>query len=468
MRTLYVDCSYLCEHTQLNTGIQRVVRQVVAHFMALGPQRGFHIQPVRISQGRFELLSVDDLYPRQPVDGSEPANAPSRPSLSLRLKRYLIDVYNTGREFMAALLGNGAKVRGFLFAPRNKFGLTFLLHSATIKPLKALRGSDSSIPAADAFDPIREGDILLLLDSTWYSNIWPSVEEARSRGARVIAVIYDLIPITHRQFCDDFLAEVFKEWFFDSLTRVEGYIGISHTVQRDLEAFMQRQFGDKAQAKSFDYFLLGADFNHSPKSGKTVRPALAETFSSRPTYIIVSTVEPRKNHQYLLHAFEEAWKNGMEINLAIVGRPGWKVEHIFAQIYGSRQYGNRLFYFSDLNDEELGYCYQHAKMLVFPSIAEGFGLPIVESLAHGLPVIASDTPVHREVGGDKIAYVDLDNPSSLVELLREFEHRGIPDALKVPAGYRWLSWQESSTMLFDKVEAMANTKSVSDQTREIA
>jgi len=142
--------------------------------------------------------------------------------------------------------------------------------------------------------------------------------------------------------------------------------------------------------------------------------------------------------------------------LCIVGRMGWKVEALLRRIEQHPEKNVRLFWWSDLSDDELLYCYGNAKMLLFPSFIEGFGLPLVESLSNGLPVLASDTPIHREIGGEQIGYFDLADPHSLKEKLLAIEASGIPDSLQVSPGYQWLSWLESSRMLLNKMNGIAS------------
>jgi len=217
----------------------------------------------------------------------------------------------------------------------------------------------------------------------------------------------------------------------------------------------------------FDYFWLGGDFDaksgvHAVESaGKglddlSVRPALVESLASNPSYLMVSTVEPRKNHQYLLDTFDLLWAQGADVNLCIVGRMGWKVEALLRRIEQHPEKNVRLFWWSDLSDDELLYCYGNAKMLLFPSFIEGFGLPLVESLSNGLPVLASDTPIHREIGGEQIGYFDLADAHSLKDKLLAIEASGIPDSLQVSPGYQWLSWLESSRMLLNKMQGMGS------------
>ncbi|WP_151704821.1 glycosyltransferase family 4 protein [Nitrincola alkalilacustris] len=455
MRTIYIDCSYLADHVDLNTGIQRVVRQVVQHFYQFGDEQGFRVQPVLISHGRFELLTQAMLYPAHTDDTDGGTLRKPRVSFRHALISYLKGVYHAGREMLSALAGHHSGVRRFLYAPRQQFGLNRIIELSLLSPARWCLGKLSarkSVKAdSGAFSVIREGDLLLLLDSSWYCNIWPSVAQARAQGASVTAVIYDLIPITHRQFCDDFLAQVFARWFTESLEHVERYVAISRTVRDDLQAYMRKEHGSRVDNKQFEYFLLGADFGYESPSDESVRPELKEALAERHTYLMVSTIEPRKNHAFVLDAFDELWSEGRNVNLLLAGRPGWKVEALLERIRYHPALNKRLFCWHDLSDSELDYCYRHARMLIFPSVVEGFGLPIIESLHHRLPVLASDTPVHREVGGEQIGYFSLEHHLALVEWIQRIEHDGVPEQLQVSDHFKWLSWRESSQMLLSKL-----------------
>ncbi|GGY55395.1 hypothetical protein GCM10011297_30180 [Bacterioplanes sanyensis] len=506
MRTLYIDCSSLIEHVELNTGIQRVVRQAVRHLQTIAPEHGYKAQPVVISHGRFLSITEDQLYPKAkaPVyesaeqEDEEPdtqkeqdnglqAYAAAPESLKRKVLAYLYGVYSGSQAFLLGLAGNTDAARNFIFAPRQRFGLNWLVYNSVVAPVKAVRSlltrpqsdaiatkvhshsadtSDQSVEPAedssvekehtgnDSFSVVNDGDILLLLDSSWHNNIWPSVESIRDNGAKVVAVIYDLIPITHPQFCDAHLVKVFNSWFKDSVGMVDGFVAISDTVRQDVQQFLQQQKSDAFTPEQFDYFWLGTDFKYT-ESDEEVRGAITQHLMERPTYLIVSTIEPRKNHKTVLNAFEQLWQQGREVNLAFVGKPGWKVEKLLTRIRRHPENGKRLFHWQNLSDAELQYCYENAHMLIFPSYAEGFGLPIIESLGHGLPVMASDIPIHREVGGERVAYFPVEDEQALAQMVANFEDNGIPDALRVPEDFNWLNWQQATQQLMDKVEKLA-------------
>jgi alpha-1,2-rhamnosyltransferase len=221
-------------------------------------------------------------------------------------------------------------------------------------------------------------------------------------------------------------------------------------VQKDVERYIEHN-GLLPVGRSIiiDHFHLGADF--SPPEAGSVRASLQEVFGEEPVYLIVSTIEPRKNHVYLIDAFDRLWDRGVRVRLLIVGRVGWKVDALMQRLRTHPLRDKALFLFHDLSDAELAHAYRHAKALVFPSHVEGFGLPIIEAMQHGLPVIVSDIPVHREVAGERACFVSLDDTQSLVDCIESIETNGMPDTCRPDADFHWLTWRESTHQLLRKI-----------------
>ena len=128
---------------------------------------------------------------------------------------------------------------------------------------------------------------------------------------------------------------------------------------------------------------------------------------------MVGTIEPRKGHRFVLAAMEELWRNGNETQLVIVGKEGWRSHDITRSISENPRLGKRLFWLPRASDELLEQLYAQASALVAASANEGFGLPLVEAAQHGLPIIARDIPVFREVAGDHAFYFSDDRPVPL-------------------------------------------------------
>lgn len=109
--------------------------------------------------------------------------------------------------------------------------------------------------------------------------------------------------------------------------------------------------------------------------------------------------------------------------------------------------GNRLFLVESPTDEEISALYQDASGLIFLSIGEGFGLPLVEAAHYGIPIVCSDIPVFREVAGEFATYVQLDSTHNMGEAILKWwnlKQSGlIPDTHKMPK----LTWEESAEQM---------------------
>ena len=129
---------------------------------------------------------------------------------------------------------------------------------------------------------------------------------------------------------------------------------------------------------------------------------------NKPYFVILGTIEPRKNHWLLL----QLWRQLIERlgqaapSLVIIGQRGWECENVVDLLERCTTLRGFVFEYSACTDSELAAWLLHARALLFPSFTEGFGMPLVEALAMGVPVIASDLPVFREIAGDIPEYID--------------------------------------------------------------
>ena len=127
-----------------------------------------------------------------------------------------------------------------------------------------------------------------------------------------------------------------------------------------------------------------------------------------------------------------------------------------SEIESHPRIGKQLIWLSNASDTDLLYCYKHSKALLFPSQAEGFGLPLVEGLRHGLPVIASDIPVHRAAGGIYCSYVDPRNPDSLAAVIGTAESSGAFPEVKPWSRALLVDWNASARDFIDKCKKAAD------------
>ena len=129
---------------------------------------------------------------------------------------------------------------------------------------------------------------------------------------------------------------------------------------------------------------------------------------SRPYFVMLGTIEPRKNHWLML----QLWRQLIETlgakapRLVIIGQRGWECENVVDLLERCETLADVVFEYPSCSDAELASWLHHAQALLFPTFAEGFGMPLVEALGLGVPVIASDLPVFREIAGTIPEYAD--------------------------------------------------------------
>lgn len=212
-------------------------------------------------------------------------------------------------------------------------------------------------------------------------------EWVRRRRLRPIHLIHDLIPITHPQFCRDGEDERHRRRMLTALDTASGIVANSaHTLDTMRE------------------FAIGEGRLMPPATvawpGTPALPVLPPRPAAEPTFVILGTIEGRKNHSMLLALWRQLLENdgiATKPRLVIVGRRGWQADEVFAEL-DSGIFGDSVVELGPLDDSGLAEVLSRSRALLFPSITEGYGIPLVEALAAKVPVIASDLPVFREIG----------------------------------------------------------------------
>lgn len=320
-------------------------------------------------------------------------------------------------------------------------------------------------PISDNVIEPQAGDILLGLDFSGQKLI--SAEASglhagyRKLGVSTHFIVFDILPLTMPDFFPPEADASFREWLL-AVLRQEGVLCISKAVAEDLSAWVQQENIDLASSTRIDWFHLGADIDEAaPSMGlpDTAGGVLSE-LQSRPTFLMVGTIEPRKGHLQVLDAFSQLWERGLDVNLVIVGAEGWKpvaheyrrsIPEIVERLRTSSEGGRRLFWLEGISDEYLEKTYAASDCLIAASEGEGFGLPLIESARHGLPVLARDIPVFREVAGNNAFYfrgsTAEDLAAAIDEWLSLYKRGNHPTSGNMP----WLTWKESAAMLLERI-----------------
>lgn len=209
------------------------------------------------------------------------------------------------------------------------------------------------------------------------------------RGLRPVFFLHDLIPLTHPEYCRPGESKKHFQRLKTMLSVGQGIVVNSADTRHALEAFAARE--GWAVPPCAVAFLAPAQL----AAPATERPLAA------PYFVTLGTIEPRKNHLLLLHVWRQMVQELGDAapRLVVIGQRGWECEQVVDLLDRCDILRGFVFEKSRCSDAELANWLGHSQALLFPSFVEGFGMPLVEALALGVPVLASDLPVFRETAG---------------------------------------------------------------------
>lgn len=226
---------------------------------------------------------------------------------------------------------------------------------------------------------------------------------------RPIYLVHDLIPITHPQFCRSGEAAKHEERMRTVLATAAGVVANS---QHTLDTLAQFANSERADMPPAMVAWPACATGRTSQSAAAAQPA---------NFVILGTIEGRKNHILLLSVWKQLLAQlGNDCpRLIIVGRRGWQADQVF-EMLDTFDFKGKVIEAGALDDAALAQVLGTAQALLFPSFAEGFGIPLVEALAAGIPVIASDLPVFREIAGDLPELLPPDDDAAWLAMITEY------------------------------------------------
>jgi len=268
--------------------------------------------------------------------------------------------------------------------------------------------------------------------------------------APMIATIHDLSYLVVPEFAHPSLKRYLESSVPRTLRRASHVIAVSEMTRQDI---IERYNVDPSRVSTI---YNGVDGWFYEPDQAAVDRAIEHFGLRRPYFIIVGTVEPRKNHLALLHAFAQLYEKRKDVSLAIVGSPGWLSEPIIAEIEKSAM-SMPVRYLRFVDDTWIPALYAGSVALVAPSWYEGFGLPVLEAMACGAAVITSDRGSLPEVAGGNAILVP---PGDIEELSASMERLLDDSALRAElvrigrehaASFSWRAAAEAHIRLYRQV-----------------
>ncbi|WP_010219027.1 glycosyltransferase family 4 protein [Sphingomonas sp. PAMC 26621] len=249
---------------------------------------------------------------------------------------------------------------------------------------------------------------------------------------RAVHLIHDLIPIETPEYCRPGEADKHIRRMTNALASASGIIGNS-----------------QATVDALERFAISRELRHPPTTtawlaGDVLPASATATVLDRPYFVSVGTIEGRKNHLLLLQTWQRlvARLGDRAPLLVLVGQRGWEAAAAFALLDRATDLRGAVREYGRCDDTELAGLLRGARALLMPSFAEGFGMPVIEALQLGAPVIASDLAVFREIAGTIPTFLPAHDAVAWEQAILDFCAPAPERARQIEAmrGYRVPDW----------------------------
>lgn len=389
-------------------------------FMRIRIRTPFIFERLIVSYGRRQLLNSD-----RPVD------------LSVGRRRLLLDVSVISRH------DAGTGIQRFVRAVFNELQ-TNVGEQFVLCPVAATRKKKYShvvwngVGISD--DAGREvsitpSDIFLGLDFSTHavSQYRHQLADWKRIGAKLYFIVHDLLPEQHPEWFSTAAVLSYRAWIKSVALLADGIFCNSLDTERNFIGYCKKRYGIGEDDLTTSVLPMGWNIASAiPTMGLPHDFAdLLDCIGRCASVLMVGTLEPRKGHAQVLAAFNRLWSQGKDCNLVIVGHPGWKTESLQNEIRNHPELNRRLFWLDDASDEALQGLYVTCDGVLIASLAEGYGLPMIEAMGHGKHILARDLPVFREqaqIAGAPPPFLPLSMLAGLSSAVEYF----IPCADKVP------------------------------------
>lgn len=390
-------------NTPSNSGIQRVVRKLSAELI----NQYDNIEFIRWNKKRKEYFPVD---PNLKTCRFEEYGGPDHSTIN---QSWDVDDIQNGRTCFYYL----GRSLGF-FTRRCKLSLDALLNT-------------------------QQKNWLLLPELMTEKEANSIFDYAKKRQLKIATIFYDAIPVNHPEWVNERIRENHRG-YMRAISKSDLIIPISKNSGNDFATFCVNE--NIAIPKIVPCLLAGDPQKVRPTN--TTSPSIQNPIK----ILCVGTLEERKNHRNLLKAFEIVYKDYKNLSLTLVGSEYQGAPGIKEMVEEKMAQNSNLFWLSKVSDKELFDLYNECSFTIFPSLDEGFGLPIIESLWYGKACISANHGVMNELARDGgCLTTDVASPESIADSIRSLiDDRDLLKKLSQEANQRAIrTWHEYASEVYE-------------------
>ena len=326
------------------------------------------------------------------------------------------------------------------------------LRSPTRERLDRLLGAIRSTLRAIEIEP---GSVFLMAGAFWIVKSYDLLRTLRQKGVVITVFIHDLIQIDNPEYVDEKATHAFRRSLVDVGEIANFFTSNSAFVARELRRFLAKEMDLQTPIHPVP---LATEMSLSPPEPWAEESLRAE-FGEAGYVLCVSTIEIRKNHLYLVRIWQELMRSGRTNlpKLVFVGKWGWEIDHLQELLHQTNYLDGMVKVLNGVSDSMLASLYRNSLFSVYPSFAEGWGLPIGESLVLGKPCISAGVTSMPEVGGKLVRYVDpVDLATGLAAVTRLLDDPADLQAWsgRIEAEFRPRAWTEFAEELLGASRAL--------------
>lgn len=384
-----------------------------------------------------------------PAESSVPV---PKPRLARRIERLI-------RKFALRSLGllprgSQSTVRNYMIAIRRT--VAYAYHEfKSARRVDAVHSIPVPSPVLQTSGPtprFGRGDAYLTMGLDWDhgDKLEALYREKMKTGLRVITLAYDIIPVLFPIFYPPGKFDLFSTYFATMGWTADRILCISDRTAQDLSGFLEKVGAPKP---TMTIIRLGDEL---PLVGTGETSKEVSAILSEPFLLAVSTIEIRKNHEVLYRAYLRLIDSGFDVpKLVLVGMRGWRVDDFMYSLLNDPKVEGRIEVLSNVTDADLAALYSHCMFTLYPSLYEGWGLPVAESLGYGKFCLASSAASIPEIAGDLIEYIDPWDVPEWVEKIRLY--CSSPEKLqqieqRIAAHYQRTSWEATSDQVIAAID----------------
>ena len=294
-------------------------------------------------------------------------------------------------------------------------------------------------------------DIVISLGIDWQSNIVPEFGKIKKFGSKIVLFCYDIIPLIFPKIYGD--QEFYKKYYLSLAENADLVLADSHCAERD---FLKLLSDNNRQKVETNVIVLGTTFPREKTSVNKTRGQIRENIkeiADKRFILYVSSVGDRKNHEIICKAYENIIKqDGLEeLPVAVfVGRVSPRKQNFIDSVSNSPILKDKIIFAGECSDQELELLYRNCLFTVFPSIYEGWGLGVAESLAYGKIVLSSNTSSLMEVGTGLAVFLDPNDVDAWsTNILRYSNDSKLRSELekKIKDDFKVVTWKNTAEQL---------------------